>query len=44
MVPAQQRLEARDGAILQPHDRLEEGLDLAAAERPLQIRFERQPV
>ena len=41
MVPAQQRLEAGDGAVLQPHDRLEEDLDLAAVERPAQIGLER---
>ena len=44
MIPAQQRLEAGDGAILQPHDRLEIDLDLAARERAAQIGLERQPV
>ncbi len=44
MVPAQQRLEAGDGAILEPHDRLEEHLDLAALQRAAQIRLQRQPV
>ena len=44
MVPAQQRLEAGDGAILEPHDRLEEHLDLAALQRAAQLGLERQPV
>ena len=33
MIPAQQRLETRDGAVLEPHDRLEIDFDLAAVER-----------
>ena len=44
MVPARQRLEARDRAILQPHDRLVEDGDLLALQRPAQLRFERQPI
>ena len=44
MVPAQQRLEARDGAILQPDDRLEIDLDLVALDGAAQVGLERQPV
>ena len=44
MVPARQRLEAGDGAVLQPHDRLIEDSDLVALERPAQLGFQRQPV
>ena len=44
MVPAHQRLEAGDGLVLQPHDRLVEHLDLLAAERAAEIRFERREV
>ena len=44
MIPAQQRFEARDGAVLQPHDRLEEDFHLVAVERAAQIGFERQTV
>ena len=44
MVPAQHRLEARDGAVLEPHDRLEQHLDLAAVERPAQIALQRDAV
>ena len=44
MIPARQRLEAGDGAILEPHDRLIEDGDLLALERAAQLGFERQPV
>ena len=44
VVPARQRLEAGDGAVLEPHDRLVEDRDLLALERAAQLRFERQPV
>ncbi len=44
MIPAQQRLEAGDGAIFEPHDRLEIDLHFAAIERPPQIGFERQTI
>ena len=44
MIPARQRLEAGDRAILEPHDRLVEDLDLLALERAAQFGFERQPV
>ena len=44
MVPARQRLEAGDRAIVEPHDRLIEDRDLLALERPPQIGFDRQPV
>ena len=37
MAPARQRLEAGDGAVLEPHDRLEQHVDLAALERVAQI-------
>ena len=44
MVPAHQRLEAGDRAVLQPHDRLVEDRDLVALERAAQIGFHREPV
>ena len=44
MLPAQQGLEPGDGAIFQPHDRLEKDLDLAAIQRAAQIALERGPV
>ena len=44
MIPARQRLEAGDGAILQPHDRLVEHLDLLALDGAAQFGFQRQAV
>ena len=44
MIPARQRLEAGDRAVLEPHDRLIEDRDLVALERAPQLRFERQPI
>ena len=44
MIPARQRFEAGDGAVLEPHDRLIEDGDLVAFERPAQVGFDRQPV
>ena len=44
MVPARQRLEAGDGAVVEPHDRLVEDGDLVALDRAAQIGFDRQPV
>ena len=44
MVPARQRLEARDRAVLQPHDRLVEDGDLLALQRAAQLGFQRQAV
>ena len=44
MVPARQRFEAGDGAIVEPHDRLIKDGDLVALERAAQIGFDRQPV
>ena len=44
MIPAQQRLETRDGAVLQPDDRLEEDLHLVALESAAQIGLQRQAV
>ena len=44
MVPARQRLEARDRAVFQPHDRLVQDGDLLALERAAQFGFERQAV
>ena len=44
MIPARQRLEAGDRAVLQPHDRLIEDRDLVALERAAQFGFERQAV
>ena len=44
MVPARQRLEAGDRAILEPDDRLIENRDFLALERPPQIGLDRQPV
>ena len=44
MVPAQQRLEARDRAILQPHDRLVQHRHLVAFERAAQIGLHREAV
>ena len=42
MIPAHERLEAGDGSVLEPHDRLVEHLDLLALERAAEIRFERE--
>ena len=44
MIPARQRLETGNGAILQPHDRLVEHLDLLALDGAAQFRFHGQPV
>ncbi len=44
MVPAQQRLEAGDGAVLEPHDRLEQDLDLAAVDGAPQVALEGEPI
>ena len=44
MAPARQRLEAGDGAVLEPDDRLEHHADLAAFERVAQVVGERQAV
>ena len=44
MAPARQRLEAGDGAVLEPHDRLEHHVDFAAVERVAQIVGERLAV
>ena len=41
MVPAHQRLEAGDRAILEAHDRLEDDPDLVAVDRLAQIGDER---
>ena len=42
MAPAQQGLEAGDGAVLEPDDRLEMHLDLVAVHRAPQVGLERQ--
>ncbi len=44
MVPSRQRLEAGDGAILEPHDGLIEDGNLFTLDRPPQIGLDRQPV
>ena len=44
VIPACQRLEAGDGAIFQPHDRLVEHLDFLALDGAAQFRFHRQAV
>src|ERR1700750_1980196 len=44
MIPARQRFEARDRAILQADDRLIEYGDLFALQRAPQFGFQRQPV
>ncbi len=44
MIPAQQCLEARDGAVLEPDDRLEIDLDFTAVERAAQVRGEAEAV
>ena len=44
MIPAQHRLEARDGAVLQAHDRLEQHLHLVAVERLAQVGLHRETV
>ena len=44
MIPAQHRLEARDGAVLEAHDRLEQHLHLVAVERLAQVGFHREMV
>ena len=44
MIPARQRLEAGDRAVLQPHDRLVQHLDLLALDGAAQFRFHGQPV
>ena len=44
MAPAQQRLEARHGAVGEPHDRLVENLDLAIVQRLAQIGFQRHRI
>ena len=44
MIPARQRLEAGDGTIFQPDDRLVQQHDLVPLKRAPQIGFQRQPV
>src|ERR1700761_2241544 len=44
MIPARQRLEAGNGAILQPHDRLVQDRDLLALDSAAQLALERQAV
>ena len=44
VVPAQQRLEARDGPVLQPHDRLERDPHLAAIERAAEVALQHQAI
>ena len=44
MAPAQDRLEARDGAVLESDDRPEQHRDLAALERAAHVVLERLPV
>ena len=44
MIPARQRLEARDRAIVEPYDRLVQDRNFVAFDRPPQIGFERQPI
>ncbi len=44
MVPARQRLEAGDGAVVEANDRLIQDGDLVALERAPQIGLDRQPV
>src|SRR5205085_2414099 len=44
MIPAQERLEARDRTVFQPHHRLVEHGHLAALERTAQVGLERQAV
>src|SRR5262244_1489216 len=44
VVPARQRLEARDGAVLEPDDRLVEDGDLLALERPAQLGLDGEAV
>ena len=44
VLPAQQRLEAGDGAVLEPHDRLVGERELLALDRAAKVGFELQPV
>jgi hypothetical protein len=44
MVPAEQRLEAGDAAVLQPHDRLVGEREFLALDGAAQVRFELQAV
>ena len=44
MIPAQQRLEAGDAAVLQPHDRLVGEREFLALDGAAQVGFELQPV
>ena len=44
MVPAQQRLEARNRAVLQSDDRLVVDVELVLTEGAAQIRFERHSI
>ena len=44
MAPAQQGLEARDGSILEPHDRLEMHLQLVALDGAAKVGLERDPI
>ena len=44
MIPARQGLEAGDGAIFQPHDRLIQDGDFLALDGAAQFGFQRQPV
>ena len=44
MIPAQHRLEAGDGPVLQAHDRLEQHLHLVAVDRMAKVGFHREMV
>src|SRR3974390_2491835 len=44
MIPARQRLEAGNGAILEPHDRLVQYLYLLALDGAAQFRLHREPI
>ncbi len=44
VIPARQRFESGDGAILQPYDRLVEHLDFLALDSAAQFRFHRQTI
>src|SRR5580704_2231864 len=44
MLPSEQRFEARDRAVLEPDDRLEQNLDFAAVERAAQVGVESETI
>jgi hypothetical protein len=44
VVPSHEGLETGDGPVLEPHDRLEQDLELLSLQGAPQVRLERHPI